>query len=431
VDRDDIDAAMEKLRVEVELPVAGAIRFRELEDFHPDRLYASLDFFAKLRQARDEAGSPGPPRAPLPPPRPCAVEPSLGLNGLLEQAMEETASRSEERPAETRDDFQAWLKEQVAPHLEPGEDPHLAERRVLVDRAASVQMRALMHFPSFQNTEAAWRALFFLLRRLETNELLKVHLVDISKQELARDLEAVEDFRDSGIYQLLAGDRPWAVLAGDYTFGPGGDDCGLLARLGLVASRVGAPFLARGASELIGCASLADTPDYRDWDPATTEEWETLRRLPVASWIGLAMPRFLLRLPYGKATEACENFALEEMPSGVEHERYLWGNPAFACAALLGASFSAHGWNMRPGTHLNLDRMPLDIRDRDGEPAAQPCAEVLMSEHGAERIMERGIMPLASLKESDEVRLVRFQSIAYPAAALAGPWAARRGASNN
>ena len=86
---------------------------------------------------------------------------------------------------------------------------------------------------------------------------------------------------------------------------------------------------------------------------------------------------------------------------------------------------------MRPGTHLNLGGMPLDVREQEGESVAQPCAEVLMAERGAERIMERGIMPLASLKESDEVRLVRFQSIAHPVAALAGPWAAGRGASNN
>jgi type VI secretion system protein ImpC len=412
VDRDNFDAVMAQLRVEAQIPVAGAIHFRDLDDFHPDYLYSTLDMFSGLREAGGAASGP----QPSAPAERASEPPKLGLNGLLDQAIEETAGRAEGRRPETTDDFQLWLRERVAPHLQPGEDPAAAARRALIEQAATIQMRALLHFPAFQALEAAWRLLLFLVRRIETGEALKLYLIDVSKDELAGDLGRSADWRESIIGRTLlesagsVGGNPWSLLTGNYTFGPSADDLNLLARLGTMAASLGAPWLA-GA------------------DPGLTREpadpgWAALRRNPVARWIGLAWPRFLLRLPYGKDTDACERFGFEEMPDPAEHERYLWGNPAFACTALLAESFGEHGWAFRPGMHLNLGGLPLDVRSHEGEKRAQPCAEFHMSEAAADNILESGIMPLASLKDTDEVRLVRFQSIAFPAAALAGRWGA-------
>ncbi len=144
--------------------------------------------------------------------------------------------------------------------------------------------------------------------------------------------------------------------------------------------------------------------------------------MPEASAIGLALPRFLLRLPYGKKTDPIESFDFEEMPEAPSHEDYLWGNPAFACAALLAQSFSEYGWEMRPGAHAQIDGLPLHVYQRDGESELKPCAEALLTEDAAAHILENGLMPLVSLKERDSVRLVRFQSIAKPLRALAGGW---------
>ena len=58
----------------------------------------------------------------------------------------------------------------------------------------------------------------------------------------------------------------------------------------------------------------------------------------------------------------------------------------------------------------------------EGEPRSKPCAEVLMTQTAAEEMLEKGIMPLATIKEQPVVRLVRFQSIADPPTALAGRW---------
>jgi type VI secretion system protein ImpC len=117
-----------------------------------------------------------------------------------------------------------------------------------------------------------------------------------------------------------------------------------------------------------------------------------------------------------------ESFAFEEMDAEPVHEHYLWGNPALAVALLLGQAFEEEGWDMHPGAVLNIDKLPLHAYRSQGESLMKPCAEVWMTEMDAAMLLAEGIMPLASLKNSDSVRLVRFQSIAEPAARLAGPW---------
>jgi type VI secretion system protein ImpC len=192
-----------------------------------------------------------------------------------------------------------------------------------------------------------------------------------------------------------------------------------------IAHRARAPFLAEASPRVLGCSSLASTPHPREWkapqEPASG--WAELRRLPEADAIGLALPRFLLRLPYGKKTSPLESFDFEEFPELPVHQDYLWGNPAFAIALLLAQSFSEAGWEMRPGSVTEIDKVPLHLYRRDGQSESKPCAEVLLTEDAAERMVEAGLIPLVSFKDRDLVRVVRFQSVADPPRALAGRWA--------
>ena len=147
-----------------------------------------------------------------------------------------------------------------------------------------------------------------------------------------------------------------------------------------------------------------------------------LRHLPEAGAVGLALPRFLLRLPYGEKTSSLESFDFEELEVEGEHEDYLWGNPAFVLALLLGQSFERSGWQMRPGSVPDLTGLPLHIYGSAGGTEAKPCAEVLLTDSALERILEAGLIPLISFKGRDSVRVARFQSIAEPARPLTGPW---------
>jgi predicted component of type VI protein secretion system len=123
----------------------------------------------------------------------------------------------------------------------------------------------------------------------------------------------------------------------------------------------------------------------------------------------------LLRLPYGPATNSVDSFEFEEMQVP-DHARYLWGNPAVACACLLGEAFQRR---MQPGSINQLDGVPVH-RYRPNE--ATPPAEIWMTERMAESLLDKGLMPLASVRNSDTVQFVAFQSIAHPAQPLSGAW---------
>jgi type VI secretion system protein ImpC len=436
IDRDNFEDVIGRFAPELHLPLGGpdgpriSIRFTALDDFHPDRIFERLKIFQALRDTRqrlndrstfEAAASEVRSWSGVAPQSPPPDISRLSARELLEQALSATESRAgAARPARALDDFQAMLREIVAPYVEPKPDPQKADLIAQVDATISGQMRALLHHADFQALEAAWRGLFFLIRRLSTDENLKVYLLDIAKPELAADMVAT--------YELLieGAPQPWSVLAANYTFDASSDDLQLLGRMAAVAHHAGAPFLAAASPRVLGCESLAETPEPRKWRVASRQNgadaWDELRRLPQASWLGMVLPRFLLRLPYGKQTEPMELFAFEEFPESPRHEDYLWGNPALACAYLLGEAFLESGGEMRPGEICEISGLPAHIYKAEGESHLKPCGEALLSEQAVEAILDRGLMPFISMKGSDAIRLVRFQSLATSQAELSGRW---------
>jgi type VI secretion system protein ImpC len=302
-----------------------------------------------------------------------------------------------------------------------------------LNTAAAELMRIILHHPKFQALEAAWRGLDFLVSRLETDAQLKLYLLDLSKTELAADLNDINDLRTAGLYKLLveqtvetSGGDPWSVIAGNFTFERTREDAELLGRMAKIAAAAGAPFIAAAHPNLLGCKSLAETSDPADWQPtadqAGDETWQALPNLPEAAYLGLALPRFLLRLPYGANTDPLEQFDFEEMTGDHMHECYLWGNPCFVCTYLLGRTFSADGWDMRPGAGQDVSGLPLHVYAETAETRIKPCAEVVLTERAAEIILNKAIMLLLSFRDQDIIRLVRFQSLALPPKPLAGRW---------
>ncbi len=458
VDRDSFGEILERAGASLQIPLEGpqgpslSLHFKELDDFHPDQLFQRVSIFAKLRELRERLANPStfakaaeelgiaPAPAAAPEtgrtssrPRSVALDPSRLASGSL---LEDLIEQSESQPAHVQrpDELQEFIRRVVAPHLAPDADPRQPQALARIDRTTSLLMGALLHHPDFQALEAAWRGVFFLARRMETGPQLRLCLIDISKAELAADLSSQQDLESTGIYKLLVeqtvrtpGAEPWAVLAANYTFEPTRADAELLGRIAQTASAAGAPFLAAASTGVVGCESIAQLPNPREWKPASETEdakaWRALRKLPEVTYLGMALPRFLLRLPYGKDTDFAEHFDFEEMLDPPVHEDYLWGNPALACVLLLAQAFSASGWNMRPGESSEITGLPLHLYRVDGEFQEKPCAETLLTVEAADRILEKGVMPLASLKGRDAARLVRFQSMADPIRALSGRWA--------
>lgn len=464
VDRDNLDQVMARLGVKLHISLTDdgsqslTINLNELQDFHPDALFRRLEIFEALGRTRAKLSNPNTfadaaaevrgwsqsaasePAAPTPPPAaeqraaPQAASDENLLDQILSGGSPAAAPKPLSQPTEELSpEISELARAAVKPYLSANIEADQDELIAAVDNRIAAAMNAILHYPDFQALESAWRALDFLTMRLETGAELKLYLLDISFAEFKADLRSDEDYRSTALYKLLveqtvgtAGGMPWAVIAGNYIFDFASGDPGLLERISLIAKAAGAPFVAGATAHLLGCESLAVTPDPDDWQlPLSSpieEWWANVKRVPSLAYVGLALPRFLLRLPYGKKTEPTEEFEIEEMPLDAPptHQHYLWGNPAFALAFLLAKGFSESGWDFRPSDSLEIDGLPLHIYEMDGASEIKPCAEALLTLRAAETIIERGLMPLLSLKDSDTVRLGVFQSLACTA--LKGPW---------
>jgi len=400
IDRDNFDDVLARLTPELRLDFANnplTIRFRELDDFHPDRLYERLPPFQSLRGLREQIEDGGMMPGP-------SLNPAVSGADLLKMMAGEDPTASAAAPAPTST-WDAMLHDLVAPYAEAKPDPRKPEWIAQTDAAITGEMRGLLHHPAFQQLEAAWRGLYFLVRRLETSEMLKIYVWDVPQSELTSD-EGLALLQRVMVAETVGtlGSPPWSVLAGLYSFGPEHETA--LDRIAAIARMANAPLIAGVAPDVVGLSKVFDT----------------LRHSSSARWIGLAMPRFLLRLPFGAKTDPTDTFAFEEMPVTPEHERYLWGNPAIACAYLLGEAFTRYGWAMRPGQVSDIAHLPAHIYKSEFEPELKPCAEVLLTEEAVELLLDRGLIPLISFRGADHVRVGRIQSIADPSSLLAGRW---------
>jgi type VI secretion system protein ImpC len=455
LDRDNFEEIMSSLDIQVSLALSGpgskplVLRIRELEDFHPDRLFESLPFFRELRKLREQLQDPATfpaaaarvqgwssqpvaekPASPAPAPV-RSVSPSQLLDEMLGGGGEEGTSL--ELAAPPKDEWQDFLGKLVAPHLKPGIDPRQPQMLALVDATVAGLMRQILHHPSFQAVEALWRGLFFLISRLETDENLQIHIADLPREALFNDLLSIprDQLDQSLLFQCLIeealetpGADPWALVAGCYQFGDELKDILWLSRMSKLAAASATPFLGAASPRLLGIDSFSHPLEPRRWEVPQdlANAWQQLRGLEGASSLGLALPRFLLRLPYGRKFDPLERFEFEEMEAFSRHEDYLWGNPALGCAYLVAGAFLRSGWDLQPGEFQQLEGLPFHVYEAEGESLSKPCAETLMTMEIAETILEKGIMPFLSFKGRDFIRLARFQSLASPPASLAGRW---------
>jgi type VI secretion system protein ImpC len=207
-----------------------------------------------------------------------------------------------------------------------------------------------------------------------------------------------------------------------FSLGADEQDARLLESLGLLAHDAGAPFVAGASSEIAGTSSIAFNPDPDDWSNEPTPGWARLRESKAAASLSLVIPRLLMRVPYGKHSEPCDRVAFEELEPDQppRHEHYLWGSGSLAAALLLGNAFTESGWTLRPGHEVG--GLPFHAYRVSGETIATPCAETLLTDRACERLLERGLTPLLTVRDSDTVILPRLQSIAEPLRPLAGRW---------
>ena len=392
-DIDTISGVMKRLAPRVSVP-AGVIEFVELDDFHPDRLYARLDLFMALRQAR--------------------VDPQAGTGDLLGRLLGKSTEPTDAPVTTPAGGLDALIRNIVAPYIVKDTSAQTMPYLQAVDAAITEQMRTLLHAPAFQSLEAAWRGVHWLISSLELDENLQLHLFDVTREEMLADVIGAQGkLAQTGLYRALVdrshnvpGSQGWSALVGLIDFGPSDADIGLLAALGLIASQVGAPMFAGADLALAG------------EDENALASWRALRRSEAAPWIGLAAPRVLLRLPYGKDTDPIEAFAFEEFAGSPAHDELLWGCGSLAAALLIGRAFIARGWEMELGDEREIGDLPVYTFVRDGERQMQACGEHFLTESKLHTLLTAGLIPIASRGDRSAVVVIRFQSVSEPPAPL-------------
>lgn len=458
IDRDSFDQVLEKLDVRLNLDFQGngekviSLHFASLEDFHPDNIFQKLSLFAELRDIRKRLLSANTFDKAANEVRSWYEETENGKvttdenhssidgssenipDNLLDQILtqnDESVPESQRQHLESNE-LSLLLKKLVKPHLVQVDAAEQSNLLMLVDEVTSDLMRKILHHPRFQALESAWRGAYFLVRRVETGADLKIYILDVSKNELLSNLRDSNDLEKSDIYKIIAkegnvsSDDGWAAVFGNYIFSPNVDDIAALMRIAKISKFANVPFISHITPEIFGFSSFGMDLSRDSWRFSETSPegklWKILRNSDEATFLGLAMPRILSRLPYGEKTEPTEVFSFEEFTEKKQHEQYLWTNPIFASALLLAQTFRQNGWDIFQNFIQDVEDLPVYIYQNDIETKTLPCAETLMTQSNCEKFLDQGIIPLISFKDTDKVRLGRFQSVAYPYSPLRGKW---------
>ena len=300
-----------------------------------------------------------------------------------------------------------------------------------LDRKLSEEVNLVLHHPEFQRLESAWRGLHYLVNNTETDEMLKIRVMNVSKNDLSKTLKKYKGvaWDQSPIFKKVYeeeygqfGGEPIGSLVGDYYFDHSPPDVELLGEISKVAASAFTPFIAAASPNLMQMGSWQELANPRDLTKIfTTPEyagWRSLRQSEDARYVGLAMPRFLARLPYGAKTSPVEEFDFEEQTDGGDHSAYAWANSAYAMAVNINRSFKTYGWCSRiRGVESGgaVESLPTHTFPTDEGGVAMKCpTEIAISDRREAELAKNGFMPLLHRKNSDFAAFIGAQSLQKP-----------------
>ncbi len=438
LDFDTMEEVIARFRTTLTLPLghdgsAVEVALNELDDLHPDELFENLELFTELNMLRRDLKTGRNFEQNV-----ARMQAWGGAYGDF-RALSKKRSKGADAPADLRlSDFQNLIGDStpkpeasaasdlisriIGPHIQAAADNGAEEMIAVVDKALSTAMSSVLHHPDFQTVEAAWRSIELLGRRVEASAELEVVVYDVSVEEFTADLAAQDDMSQSGLYELLVekpmqdeSAGPISAVIGLYTWEETPTHAELLARMARISAQMDAPFISAISTGFMGIKP-------EDRHPLVKKTWDALADMPEAKYLGLASPRFMLRMPYGKKTEPLDRFDYEEFNVKEGMRSLLMANPALLVAVLLAETKARQGGDMSLGSIMSLNDMPFHyMTDQYGDQVALPCTERLLSVSGAAEVVARGFMPVLSVQGQNIVKLGSFQAVG--GGELLGIWA--------
>lgn len=311
----------------------------------------------------------------------------------------------------------------VSGNLSASIDARVAE----LDEMISAQLSEILHAAEFQRLEAAWRGLEYLCRNSSTGTMLRIKVLNSPKKDLIRDFRSAIDFDQSALFKKVYeeefgsfGGAPFGALVGDYEISRQPEDIFFLEQMSHVAAAAHAPYLSAASPELFGLDGFTELGRPRDlaklFDTVEYAKWKSFRESEDARYVGLAIPRFLGRLPYNpKDGTPVEGFNFVEDVDGSDHSRYLWINAAYAFAARLTDAFDRHGWCAAirgvEGGGL-VEGLPTHtFRTDAGEVALKCPTEIAITDRREKELSDLGFIPLVHCKDTDYAAFFGAQSV--------------------
>src|SRR5215203_2989730 len=348
--------------------------------------------------------------------------------GLLDQIVQE-GRLGKDAPAQERgkDMIRQFVSEVLEGSITVGRDTEamLNARIAQLDHLISLQLNEVMHAPEFQKLEASWRGLRYLLNNSETGTALKIKVLNVSKKDLLRDLQRAPEFDQSALFKKVYeeeygvfGGAPFGALLGDYEFGKSGQDIELLEKISNVAAAAHAPFLTAASSDMLNLESYAQIDAPRDmgkvFDTTEYAKWKAFRASEDSRYVALTLPRILMREPFGKDTVPVEAFHYEERVDGTDHNKYLWGNAAWALGARVTNAFAQYSWcacirGVESGGLV--EGLPVHNFKTDSGDVAMKCpTEVPITDRREKELADLGFAPLVHCKGTPNAAFFSVQS---------------------
>ncbi|MDX7989783.1 type VI secretion system contractile sheath large subunit [Xenorhabdus littoralis] len=301
-----------------------------------------------------------------------------------------------------------------------------------IDAKISQQMHHILHHKEFQTLEGAWRGLHHLVNNTETDEMLKIRVMCLSKKELSNTLKRFKgiSWDQSPLFKKIYeaeygqfGGEPFGCLVGDYYFDHTAPDVELLRQMAQISAAAHCPFIAGAAPSVMQMESWQELANPRDltkiFQNTEYAPWRSLRESEDVRYIGLALPRFLSRLPYGALTNPVDNFNFEENTEGPNHDNYTWSNSAYAMAVNINRSFKLYGWctSIR-GVESGgmVENLPCYTFPSDDGGVDMKCpTEIAISDRREAELAKNGFIPLLHRKNTDMAAFIGAQSLQKPA----------------
>lgn len=301
-----------------------------------------------------------------------------------------------------------------------------------IDQKITEQVNLVLHHDDFQKLEGSWRGLHYMVNNTETDEMLKIKVFNISKKELGKTLKKYKGtaWDQSPLFKKIYeeefgqfGGEPFGCLTGDYYFDHSPQDVELLSQIAQISAASHAPFITGVAPSTLQMESWGELANPRDltkiFSTPDYAAWRSLRESEDARYIGMAMPRFLSRLPYGAKTDPVDDFDFEEDTEAANSSNYTWSNAAYAMATNINRSFKLYGWCSRiRGIESGgaVENLPVHSFPTDDGGVDMKCpTEIAISDRREAELAKSGFMPLIHKKNSDFAAFIGAQSLQKPA----------------